>query len=300
MWDAVLLVERRRRRRVARLLRQMDRLDAQQPTSRWREHPAVAVAGGHQHRRAMAAVLVLVLGLGGIMVWSTNDTSLDRSPSFAARPDDTQDDRLEPAVAVSSDSSDYAFLRTQRGSDEPVTYDPCTPIHVIVDPRTIVDGGMRLLDEAIEEVREATGLTFVVDGLSDVSLPLPESVTVDDGQRWRPVSVHWSDPEESKDLAGDVAGRGGSAAIVRDGHSWFVTGSVVLDGPQLSRLLADDGGQADVRAVIMHELGHLVGLDHVDEADQLMQATGDGSVRSWGDGDLAGLALLGDGRCIDY
>lgn len=299
--DALFLIERRRRRRVAKLLRQMDRLDAGQPASPWRSYPAAqSPAGAHQHRRAMTAVLVVILGLGGVMAWSMYDTSPDRSPVFASRPDDSQDSRLEPSVAAKSDSKDYAFLQTQDGSDEPVTYDPCAPIHLVVNPRTIVEGGMRLLDEALDDVRAATGLTFEVDGLSDVGLPVPQSVTVDDGQRWRPVSVHWSDPQEDEELAGDVAGRGGSTAIVRDGRSWFVTGSVVLDGPQLAKLLKDGGGRTDVRSVILHELGHLVGLDHVDAAGQLMQPRGDGSVRSWGEGDRAGLALLGDGPCIDY
>lgn len=50
--------------------------------------------------------------------------------------------------------------------------------------------------------------------------------------------------------------------------------------------------------VVLHELGHVVCLRHAEGKDELMYRSNDGSVPIFGDGDRAGLALLGAGRCV--
>jgi hypothetical protein len=77
----------------------------------------------------------------------------------------------------------------------------------------------------------------------------------------------------------------------------YVTGSVTLDGPALDELSRLSGGHAAVRAVIQHELAHVLGLDHVADPSQLMNPVG-GSVTAYADGDLTGLARLGQGPCV--
>ncbi|WP_240721531.1 matrixin family metalloprotease [Pseudarthrobacter sp. NamE5] len=54
-------------------------------------------------------------------------------------------------------------------------------------------------------------------------------------------------------------------------------------------------GSALVRAVIMHELAHVVGLDHVNDPTQLMYEENSGQL---GTGDRTGLAMLGSGECV--
>jgi hypothetical protein len=65
--------------------------------------------------------------------------------------------------------------------------------------------------------------------------------------------------------------------------SWF-NGEQALSNPDAAR------------AVIMHEFGHLVGLDHVTSQSQLMSDENNGQL-DFGDGDLTGLAKLGSGTC---
>jgi hypothetical protein len=113
------------------------------------------------------------------------------------------------------------------------------------------------------------------------------------------VLVAWSDEGEVPDLKGRVAGVGGSAAATRAGHDWFVTGSVILDGADLADVVQRRTGRAQVRAVIMHEFGHLLGLDHVRAADELMHVSNVG-MTAFGPGDRAGLAALGSGECVDW
>jgi predicted Zn-dependent protease len=58
----------------------------------------------------------------------------------------------------------------------------------------------------------------------------------------------------------------------------------------------DRAGAPEYVPVLRHELGHLVGLGHVDDATQLMSPT-IGEPQTFQSGDLAGLAKLGQGTC---
>lgn len=75
---------------------------------------------------------------------------------------------------------------------------------------------------------------------------------------------------------------------------------LALDGPSFAALQpkgkvsAEDVG----RAVILHELGHLVGLGHVEDPTQVMYPSSSYEVTSLATGDLNGLAKLGRGDCF--
>ena len=73
-----------------------------------------------------------------------------------------------------------------------------------------------------------------------------------------------------------------------------ISGQLVLDRDQLS----SDASPDLVRAVVLHELGHVVGLDHVPDRSQLMYAEEQPTVRNYGDGDLRGLHQLGIQACF--
>lgn len=191
-----------------------------------------------------------------------------------------------------------------QGSPDPaqpfVAYDPCRPVHYVVRPDQAPPGTDQLIREAVAAVSAASGLQFVYDGATS------EAPTVDRdayqperyGKKWAPILIAWSTPEEAPDLAGRVAGTGGSASIQIQGEPYvYVTGQVQLDGPGLTETLAFPDGPALVRAIIMHELGHVVGLNHVNDPTQLMYEENSGQL-DFGTGDRAGLALLGTGKCV--
>jgi hypothetical protein len=205
----------------------------------------------------------------------------------------------QPApLAVASDK--FRFMRLRPGSTTPVAYDPCRPIHVVVNARTAPPKAAVILNEALDSVRRATGLALVVDGPTDEA-PNPKRPPYQPSRyadRWAPILVAWSDPVESPALAGDVAGTGGSLALTVGDDRVYVTGVVALDGPQIAEILDRRGGRAQARAVILHELGHLVGLDHVPYTTELMSPERDRDRLSYGAGDLSGLALLGQGKCF--
>jgi predicted Zn-dependent protease len=74
---------------------------------------------------------------------------------------------------------------------------------------------------------------------------------------------------------------------------------VQLDAPDLVRI-ARVAGTTEARGVILHELGHLVGLGHVKDKRQNMYPVISSRNIHYAAGDLAGLTLLGEGPCAPY
>lgn len=260
---------------------------------------------GTHRRRSLArgvgtvTLLTVILGVGAA-AWSSNELGIPPDRWFAGTPE-----RLVPLPAPPAETGSYAFLQTQPGKpDEPVTYDPCRRVRIVVNPQGAPAGTDGLIREAARTVGRASGLLLDVVGQTDerprADRPLSDPRRYGDGPS--PVLVAWSDPSEIPGLRGDVAGLGGSTAISTGlgGRLTYVTGAVTLDAPAMERILARPGERsahlAEVRAIVLHELAHLVGLDHVDDPDELMSHVNRGLLR-FGAGDLRGLTEVGDGPC---
>jgi hypothetical protein len=205
------------------------------------------------------------------------------------------DARLLPAVVV-PDAGGYAVQQTQpepEGSTVPVTWSPCRPLHLVVDPTGAPEGFVDQVTAVAAEVSAATGLVLTVDGTTTeaASAVRPAYLPEQYGDRWAPVLVRFSDETIVPDLVGDVVGVAGTQTVHDRvaGTSFLVSGSVYLDGT----LLTDPGLLEWYPEVLRHEMAHLVGLDHVDDPAQLMYPTT--TVHGFQAGDLAGLALVGQG-----
>lgn len=217
-------------------------------------------------------------------------------------PSDAADRPLGAPPAQTSSSTEFTFFRTvDDGGTRPVAWDPCRPIHLVVNDARAPLGADQLLREAVAQISSATGLQFVFDGASDEA-PSIDRAPQDEaryGNRWSPVLVAWTDPATIPQLAGAVAGLGGPEGaryyVVSQEH--WVSGSVSLDGPQLTEVLQRPDGWAVARAIVMHELGHLVGLKHVSDPSELMYPRSTGQT-AFGPGDREGLRQLGLGPCF--
>jgi hypothetical protein len=195
----------------------------------------------------------------------------------------------------------YAFVQRQADGVTPVSYDPCRPVHYVVRPDGAPEGGDAVIAAAIARVSQVTGLRFVDDGGTDepstVDRPIFQPARY--GDRWAPVLIAWESDVTNPDLAGEIVGEGGSTAVsIGNGPQVLVTGTVSLDAGQFPSILQRRHGTAIAQAIVMHELGHLVGLDHVDDTHELMYPQSQGDVVDFGPGDLTGLAALGSGRCV--
>lgn len=204
-------------------------------------------------------------------------------------------ERLMPPVAVTTAGS-YTFIAMD--GEQPVTYNPCKPIRYELNMTSAPPGAEQVLASAIQVVEGATGLKFTYVGTTE-RRPLdkaPRRLSLG-GSTPPPVVISWATADEAPALAGRIAGYAGSSYITFGGRpSRFITGQVVLDAEVYGRLLSTSDGSAAARAITMHELGHLVGLDHVDDPRELMHTRNVGQL-DFGSGDLAGLARLGQGRC---
>lgn len=208
-------------------------------------------------------------------------------------------ERLLDPVAAAGPGGSHAFMMEDRG--RPVTYNPCRPIDIVVNDASAPPHAARLVDEAVASVERATGLRLRVIGTTDEPPAEHRPNRQGDryGDRWAPVLLAWTKPDQEPRLEGDIAGIGGSVPVSTgmSGDLRYVTGIVFLDGPQLRRLLPQVAGWERARAIVMHELGHLVGLAHVDDPMELMGEQNMIPI-DFGSGDLEGLAALGNGSCL--
>jgi hypothetical protein len=208
--------------------------------------------------------------------------------------------RLLPAVPVTTQGM-HAFLHVQPDGT-PVGYDPCRPIRFVVRPDGMPEGGQQLIDEAVAIVSSASGLAFESAGTTDEA-PAVDRLLIQPeryGDGWAPVLIAWADETGVPELAGEVAGLGGSAAVpgASGNGLWLAGGRVVLDAVDLTGMLGRVDGWAQARAIVVHELAHVLGLDHVGDPTELMHEVS--SMRTdLGPGDLQGLATVGQAACED-
>lgn len=266
---------------------ELDRLDREYGVGAMPGTSTPARRPRRQTGAALPGLLITAVLLAAVVALSPaeNFQTLRRLVGFGG-------ERLGEVPSVAHGEGSYAFSATQRGSKQPVAYDPCRIIEVAVNAEGAPDNYDELVDTAIERTGDATGLAFQRVGLTD-DRDFTRRASALAGRP--PVLVAWATADEVPDLEGNVAGIGGSAAMdTGDGRLRYVTGIVVLDEDTFGDF--EDDEQPFAQAIVDHEFGHLVGLDHVNDPNELMNE-GNVGVTSYGPGDREGLARLGGVAC---
>ncbi len=239
-----------------------------------------------QFRRASSVgALVAVMVLGG-------------QPVAHAAPQG----RPDPEPTGSAGHSGYALATLQQddGHSIALRWNPCRPITYRINtgglPAKERPAFAAQVRRALTSLAAATGLTYrdlgstsYVPRRADTSAPADLVIAATD-QR------HTDYP-----IGDRMVGYGGYQYWQwpdRDGRpaAAISRGWVVIDSATFRRLPAGFGPGVRQGNVLMHELAHTVGLEHVDDARQLMNAElTAGSPNGWAAGDRRGLALLGPG-----
>jgi len=198
------------------------------------------------------------------------------------------------AWEASRKSHEFSFMATLRGA--PVRWNPCEPIHYVVNLGAAPPGSLRDVQDAVLRISSATGIAFAYDGLSDEIPSRDRAVFQPDryGQRWAPVLIGWVDPRTSS-FDFDPGGREAAGVAVplypQPGPStMYVSGVVAIN-------VADPNPpgfefQGSQGPVVLHELAHVLGLGHYKAQGELMEPSG-GGMTGFGPGDLEGLHELG-------
>jgi hypothetical protein len=201
---------------------------------------------------------------------------------------------------------DGAFRFLERVAGNPVRWNPCQTVTYAVNTGGAAPPVIPDLREALRRVTVATGIEFRSVGLTGEFFFHAYERMRYGGVGRSELIVIWVDHERYESILRRVGDRRPSIAFAKtmagvyaDRDQYF-GGIIVIDQDATST--RGFGYRYAHGSVLLHELGHIMGLDHVKDPDQLMYSGRHPNfgLRDFGDGDLEGLRRLGrDAGCLD-
>jgi hypothetical protein len=247
-----------------------------------------APAPGRARRRwgvlALVLIAVLVMAQVGLATW-------------------LGDGQPGPSVVTRADGEgEFVFIGTS--PDGPLRWNPCQPIRYEVNLTHAPPGAMEDVRGAIERVSEATGIPFVEVGTTlrtvDQQMGRAFQSRIPGEERYYPLLIEWVEHEHfdfvadtDKAAAFGIPWRG-NGELART----YVSGAIAMDaGEDLPPGFRERYSRG---VILMHELGHVMGLGHVGSPDEVMWSPDESDEKlpnlfqtQWGAGDLEGLSALG-------
>jgi hypothetical protein len=196
--------------------------------------------------------------------------------------------------ASAAPASSRASAWTREDPSFPFHWETCEPIPYRVNLEGTPRRNLVVLRSALAEIARASGFTFQYAGQTSV-VPFRKGQDTMDQVPDDGLYIAWTTAAEVPRLAGTVIGLGGpGASYLRVGTEWKVTsGGVAIDrSARLSTALHADG--PTLKSLLLHELGHAMGLGHSpSKANVMYEGLGSWSRPELGPGDRAGLRDLG-------
>jgi hypothetical protein len=251
-------------------------LRVHQPADGDRLDVAAAISGA-KLRSGFHVFLPASFGAHQICAWSAN-TGTQAPDTFLGCRD---------ATIGRGSPGNYAFI-VPPVDGTPVRWNGCQVVAYQTRTATAYAGARGDIQAALAAVGAQTGLRFV-DAGEVATVP---SVAYGRGGT-EPLLIGFVTAGESDLFTGAPTGVVGVAGSYYSGTR-FVSGRVALEKDRLAPLPRT--GPYSTMTVLLHELGHAVGLGHVHDVTQIMNPSvvnyGD-----WGAGDLTGLRALSTPGC---
>jgi len=205
--------------------------------------------------------------------------------------------RSTVSSAPGGSAGSFTYLITNTNGS-PARFNPCAAVHYVTNLAEAPAGAASTVSTVLSRITAATGVSFVFDGPT-AEVPSTTRGAYQPtryGSRWAPVVIAWAKASQSNLLpGGNVIGEGGSTWVAYSGGpKVFVTGEVVIDADRTATMDSGFGPGASVGGLLLHELGHVMGLGHTQDPNQVMYpALLRVASAQYGAGDLAGLGHLG-------
>lgn len=197
------------------------------------------------------------------------------------------------ASALFLGHNSYAFIGTDPANGDPVTWDHCAAIRYQVNPEGAPENWQAMVTAAFDDIEKHSGFVFMDAG--ETKNRVLSGAWSPGASRGEPILIIWSSQGRMHSLQGNTVGLGGAAPMTVDGRLRLVTGTIALDRESHSRTY-DPMTSRDQQLILEHEIGHVLGLDHVADPRQLMAASYNGQ-DGLGKGDINGLKALHDVPC---
>lgn len=205
------------------------------------------------------------------------------------------------AAQASSAASHYKLSKATlpNGAKKTLRWNPCTTITYKVNVAAVPSAwrakALAETKTAFKKLHTATGITFKYSG---TTTKVPKTTNL--SKLPADITVAFTTPSKTDyDLSGNTLGQGGYQ------YAWWskssggygaaiVDGFVVLDTADMAGLKKGFGKGQTQGNVILHELGHVMGLRHVKDSTQQMYPTLKTSApNGYAVGDRAGLKKVG-------
>ena len=228
---------------------------------------------------------------------TTTPTTAPGSPTPTTTPTTTPPTTTSSGWTPTATDSGYTFLYPNGSGGTQARWNPCTAIRWAVNLSDAPSNALADAQQAISYVSSATGIPFQYVGTTTFA-PNPSGAG---GQYPSGIDavIAWLAPAQFG-ATGAEAGLGGDWWESSGGPEKIFEGYAIVNGDMAKSLLRPGFSEGYSEGhLLLHELGHMMGLGHTqDPAEVMYPSQGPLSPGTYDTGDLTGLKTLGTGGCL--